>query len=213
MLLVLSVLVIAGGYVIWLVFRPVSPAPVASPFASGNIVKPSGIPESKLTNDDLLGLSFELPTGHKVIKETEEEYSKRANGQIRKNFNYYVLYNPAEFVEAFYVLPDSENNPDKAILAVWVFENPEDLDPGKFYGRYWYYPFVWGDFTARKNEIAPGDIELIDAKEGRFGVVDYREGKPKFIYLPLGGKGLMLQIQYPDGNSTAKEILKSFKFE
>lgn len=184
----------------------------------GNDVPPGVIyqkpsPTSEMVSIESLGLKFGLPAGYKVVKETEKEYFMRANGQIRKNFNYYVLYNPAEFAEAFYVTADSEKNLDKAILTVWVFQNPEDLDPEKFYEKYWYYPFVWGDFTARKNEITPKDIELIGGKEGKFGVVGYRDEKPKFIYLPLRGKNLMIQIQLPDGNLTAKEILQSFKFE
>src|SRR3989344_5252124 len=178
-----------------------------------NEISPPASPKAANSSDDLLGLSFEIPSGYKMIKETEEEYFKRANGQIRKNFNYYVLYNPAEFAEAFYVLAGSENNPDKAILTVWVFQNPEDLDPEKFYGKYWYYPFVWGEFSSAKNKIAPVDLELVGGKESKFGVVDYRDNKPKFSYLPLRDKKLMMQIQYPDDNPVAEDILRSFKFE
>lgn len=183
----------------------------AVPIQISPLVSPS--PKSQSMFDDKLGLNFDIPSGFSLKKETEEEYFKRANGPIRKNFNYYVLYNPAEFLEAFYIIPDSENNLDKAILTVWVFQNPEGLDAGRFYDKYWYYPFVWGEFSAAKNKIAPEDIELIDSKEGRFGVVDYREGKPEFIYLQLKDKNLMLQIQFPSENLTAKEILKSFRFE
>jgi len=185
--------------------------------AAVQVVKPEATPSAKPDYqeiiDEVIGLTFKMPLNFNLVTETEEEYFKRANGQIRKNFNYYVLYNPAEFAEAFYVLPEAENNLDKAVLTVWVFQNPENLDAEKFYGKYWYYPFVWGDFTAAKNKIAPESIELVDGKEGQFGVVDYRDGKPKFMYLPIRDKNLMLQIQYPDGNLTAKEILQSFKFK
>lgn len=202
---------IAGFFFLKNSSQPQAPEPVQ--VASTNQVNPSSNPSTATVSDDLLGLSFAVPAGLKVVKETEEEYFKRANGNIRKNFNGYIFYFPADFVESFYILSESEDNPDKALLTVWVFQNPDSLDAIKFYEKYWYYPFVWGDFTSRKHEIEPKDIELIDSKEGRFGIVDYRDGKPKFIYLPLRDKNLMLQIQYPDGNATAKEILNSFKFE
>jgi hypothetical protein len=98
-------------------------------------------------------------------------------------------------------------------MTVWVFKNPDNLDAVKFFEKYWYYPFVWGDFTSIRNEIAPKDIELIGGKEGQFGIVGYRDGKPKMIYLPLKEKNLMAQIQFPGDNVEAKEILRSFKFE
>lgn len=175
---------------------------------------PSPSPKSQAIFDELTGLKFEIPKGFNLKKETESEYFKRAFGDIRKNFNYYVLYTPAEFSEAFYVVADSENDLDKAILTVWVFKNPENQDAKSFYAKYWYYPFVWGDFTAAKNKIAPESIELISGKEGAYGIVDYRDGKPKFIYLPLRDKNLMLQIHLNSGgNLTGQDILRSFQFE
>lgn len=177
---------------------------------------PSSTPakSSRIIPNDLLGLEFEIPDGYNLKKETEQEYFKRANGDIRKNFTYYVQYSPAQMAESFYIISDSENNLDKASLSVWIFKNPDNLNPEKFYGKFWYYPFVWGDFTDAKNKIAPESGELIGGKEGKSGTVDYREGKPKFIYLPLNEKNLMLQIQIPtEGNQTGKEILESFKFE
>ena len=87
-------------------------------------VFPSPSPKIQIVSDDLIGLQFEIPAGFNLIKETEPEYFKRENGDIRKNFNYYVLYSPAEFAEASYILPDGEKNLDKAILTFWVFKNP-----------------------------------------------------------------------------------------
>lgn len=178
------------------------------------IVKPSPSPYKQEITDDLLGLKFEIPQKFSLKKETEEEYFKRAFGNTRKNFSSYVLYPPAKFTEAFYIVPVSENNLDNALLTVWVFQNPDNLDANAFYAKYWYYPFVWGDFTGRKNQIAPESVELIVGKEGSYGVVDYREGKPKFIYLPLRDKSLMLQIHLKsEGNLIGQEILQSFRFE
>lgn len=166
------------------------------------------------TTINSLGLKLEIPEGFKKVDETEKQYFKRANGDIRKNFNYYVQYNPPEFVDSFYILEKGNNNLDKSKISVVVFKNPDNFDGQKFYKEYWYYPFVWGDYTALKNKIEPENIELIGGKEGKSGIVDYREGKPKFIYLPLIGKNLMLQIQMPTiGNEIGKQILGSFKFE
>lgn len=185
----------------------------AAPLKSLQII-PSSSPKDLTILDDMTGLKFEVPSGLTVKRETEAEYFKRAFGNIRKNFNYYVLYNPAEFAEAFYVMPSSETNLDKALLTAWVFQNPDNMDAKAFYSKYWYYPFVWGDFTAAKNSIAPESIEIIGGKEGFYGMVDYREGTPKFIYIPLKDKNLMMQINLPsEGNLTGQDILRSFKFE
>ena len=215
LLLVLILILTVGVGVFYIQFYrtdTTSEAAVAIvPIKTKTLSSPS--PAKQVSSIESLGLSFEVPEGFSLKEETEEEYFKRAFGNIRKNFSGYVLYSPAEFAESFYIVADGENNLDKSILTVWAFQNPESLDPKAFYNKYWYYPFVWGDFSAKKNNIAPESIELIDGKEGQFGVVDFREEKPKFIYLPLNDKNLMLQIQYPNGSLTAKEILRSFKFE
>lgn len=169
---------------------------------------------SQTITDDILKASLTIPQGYKLVRETEEEYFKRANGQISKNFNYYVQYPPAEFAESFYILPNEENNLDKSVLAFWVFQNPNNLTPIDFYKRYWYYPFVWGDYTQARNKIAPEQLIQIGGKDGMYGIVDYRSGKPKFIYLQLADKNLMVQTQLPSENNPAGEqVLQSLKFE
>lgn len=171
-------------------------------------------PQPQSITDDLLDLKLEIPVGYRKVSETEKEYFIRANGEIRKNFGSYIQYPPAEMVEGFYILSDSEKNLDQANLSIWVFKNPDNLDPQKFYSKYWYYPFVWGDFSAGKNKIAPEKKEILGGKEGESGIVDFREGKPKFIYILLKDKNLMMQIQLPSvGNEAGNKILNSFKFE
>lgn len=177
------------------------------------VASPTANSEDQVMRDSLLGLKFEIPIKYSVKKETEEEYFKRAYGNIRKNFGSYVLYSPAEFAEAFYIISDSENNLDKATVTVWVFKNPEGLDAKEFYDKFWYYPFVWGDFTQAKSEISPANTELINGREVLSGVVGYRDGKPKYIYLPLMDKELMMQIQFKNEDLIAKEIVQSFRFE
>lgn len=214
LLLILGLVIAIGIGVFFVQFSRTNTSSEASALLQSSKIMPSPSPKSKTVFDEPTGLIFEVPIGFSVKKETEKEYFKRAFGDIRKNFNYYVLYEPAEFSEAFYVVADSESNLDKAILTIWVFQNPDNLDASAFYTKYWYYPFVWGDFTERKNQIAPQTIELIGSKEGSYGTVDYRDGKPKYIYLPLMDKGLMMQIQLPTvGNTIGQGILRSFKFE
>ena len=163
--------------------------------------------------NETLGFEFTVPDGYYVFEENEEQFHKRSNGEMRKNFNSTLYYPPAQFITSLYLI-DEEKDFDKSPLSIWVFENPENLDAAGFYKKYWYYPFIWGDFTSAKEKIAPENMELIGGKEGMSGVVNYREGKPKFIYLPLEDKDLMLQIQFPtQNNEEGKHILESLKFE
>lgn len=211
-LLLIIILIVAIGVVGVFYYQFISKSPGAQPNFSN--ITPSPTPVKREVFDELPGLKFNLPKTFRLKKETEEQYFKRVFGNIRKNFNTYVLYPPAEFAEAYYIVPERENNLDNAILTVWAFQNPDNLDAKTFYDKYWYYPFVWGDFTERKNLIAPESIEFIGGKEGMYGVVDYRDGKPKFVYLSLRDKNLMLQIHLPtEGNLAGQDILRSFKFE
>ncbi len=173
------------------------------------------LPQSTVFKNDEIGLEVSLPQGFSVKPETEAEYFKRANGDIRKNFTYYVQYPPPDFVDSFYVMEGGQSDPDKAKLSILVFQNPEKLNPQEFYKQYWYYPFIWGEFSmSEKNKIAPDGIELLNGKEASFSVVDFRPGKPKFIYLPYGQKDLMLQIHLPsENNEVGNKILESLKLE
>ena len=151
--------------------------------------------------------NFSLTTDPRLeaVEETEDQFEKRVNGNMRKNFTSYIQYAPAQFVNAFYLLGEDKNY-DQAPLSVWVFENPAGLDPQGFYKKYWYYPFVWGDFTSAKNKIAPETEEIIDGKIGYSGVVNYRPANPKFIYLQYKEKMYLFRLV---GDT---DILKGFKF-
>lgn len=201
-----AILTSAGVY--WSSFKKASEVVIQE-----KMVSPTPPNETNYENAQL-GFKLVLPGGFLVKEESEKDYFKRSNGDVRKNFTYYIQYLPPDFINSFYVLENGEDNLDKAKLAIVVFKNPDNLDAQKFYNKYWYYPFVWGDFTAGKNKIAPENIEQIGGKEGKYGIVDYREGKPKFIYLPLESKDLMFQIQLPSqGNEAGQKILESLKFE
>lgn len=214
LLLIFGLVIAIGIGVFFIQFSRTNTSSEASILLQSSKIMPSPSPKNQAVFDEFTGLKFEISEGFSVKRETEEEYFTRALGNSRKNFTGYVLYPPAEFTEAFYIISDAEKNLDKAVIAVWVFQNSEALTPKAFYDKYWYYPFVWGDFTGRKVEIAPETAEVVGGKEGLSGIVSYREGKPKYIYLPLIDKKLMMQIQLPTvGNAIGQGILRSFKFE
>lgn len=176
---------------------------------------PSKSPEKVQYNDSEVGFNVTIPEGYEVKEESEAEYFKRAYGDIRKNFTYYVQYSPAEFVNSYYFLKKGESDPENAALSIVVFQNPDNLTPEAFYNKYWYYPFVWGEFSqSEKSKIAPTNIELIAGKEAGTAVVSYRDSNPKFIYLPLGSKNLMFQLHLPtENNKAGEELYKSIILE
>jgi hypothetical protein len=156
-------------------------------------------------NNDTLGFMFIIPEGAFIKEETEAEFHKRSNGEMRKNFAYYIKYPPAEFVNSLYVL-NKDNDYENAPLSLWIFENPDNLDAAAFYKRYWYYPFIWGDYTSAKEKIAPTLNFEISEATGSLGMAAFKPNSPKFIYLPKNGKMYLFKTV---GNSNT---LDSFKF-
>lgn len=166
---------------------------------------PIPTPPAQVYTDESGQFSFTVPDGFTVKQETEEEFHQRANGNIRKNFTGYIQYAPPEFVSSLYVLGDDQNY-EEARLSIWISDNPNNLDAEAFYKKYWYYPYLWGDFTSAKNKTAPVTEETIDGVKAYFGVVDYRPKSPKFIYLNKDGKMYLFRV-IGDG-----EILKRLTF-
>lgn len=157
---------------------------------------------------------FKYSKDLKVKEDSEEEFNQRAAGSVsksvgdfRKNFKGYVQYEPGKFLGGVAVLDKSglyEQNP----FTLWVFDNPEDLSIDAWYRNYWYYPFVWGDFTYKgKVELAPKDEATISGTLAKSGVIDYQPGKPKFVYLSKDKKMYLFRI-IGEGD----KILQSFKF-
>ncbi len=170
--------------------------------------KPSLTPQNTDYQDPETGFTIKVPESFEVKEESEAEYFKRAYGDIRKNFTYYVQYPPAEFVNSYYFLRKGESDPENAALAVVVYKNPDNLTPEAFYKKYWYYPFVWGEFNeSEKSKISPKNIELINGREAGTAIVNYRDANPKFIYLPSGSKNLIFQLHLPTENNKAGEDL------
>ena len=197
-LIILTVLISLGlvGYLIFTNKSPVSP----------KIISPKVEESSKIYKSQSLGFEF-LYDGYSVKEDSEEEFDNRGNGDFRKNFKSYVGYEPGKFVGAVVVLKDNsyQENP----LTVWIFDNPSGLSIDNWYKNFWYYPFVWGDFTSMgKITLAPKDEVTVSGQIGKSGVIDYQPGKPKFVYVSLNEKMFLFRIIGEEGS----KILESFKF-
>lgn len=163
-------------------------------------------PNPEIYENPDLDLRFKYPVEYEVKEETEAQFHKRSNGDMRKNFNSTLFYPPAEFITSLYVAKPGEDLKD-AGLSIWVFENPDNLTPQAFYKKYWYYPFIWGDFTYAKEKIAPSEDFKLGEATASSSIVEYQTGSPRFAYLSRGGKMFLFKT---NGND---EILKSIIFE
>lgn len=172
-------------------------------------VSPASYNNYKNYINQKLGFEFQYSDKDITIKEdTEEEFNKRGNGDFRKNFKGYVGYEPGKFLGAVVVL-DKDQKFDTNPLTIWVFNNPSNLSIDNWYKNYWYYPFVWGDFTyTGKFVLAPKQEATVAGQLGKSGVIDYQPGKPKFIYVSKDQKIYLFRII---GNAS-DQILATFKF-
>lgn len=162
----------------------------------------------KIYTNQNLGFEFKYPKDWKVMEDSEEEFNRRGNGDFRKNFKGYVTYEPGKFLGAVVAL-GKDNSYDTNPFTLWVFDNPQDLSIDVWYKNYWYYPFVWGDYTyTGKYELAPKKEATISGQMGKSGIIDYQPGKPKFVYLSRDKKIYLFRIIGADGD----KILESFKF-
>lgn len=201
LIIITALLALAGGVYVYKGTQKLPPTQTPSPY--------NNYDNYKTYSHKTLGFQFEYGGKDLTAKEdTEEESDKRGNGNFRKNFKGYIRYEPGEFLGAVVVL-DKDGNFDTNPLTIWVFDNPDGLDIDSWYKKYWYYPFVWGDFTHKgKVELAPKDEATISGQMGKSGVVDYKEDKPKFVYVSKDQKMYLFRIIGESGD----KILPSFKF-
>ncbi len=175
-----------------------------------NLITPKS--EPKIYSSSEFGISFEYPKeDFSVVEESEEEFNIRGNGQFRKNFTGYVGYAPGKALGSVVVLDESKDF-DTAPFSVWVFNNPDNLDPESWFDKYWYYPYIWGDFTSRANLIAPTLTATVSGQLGGYNIADYREGKPQFILVPYNDKMYLFKFPTKGKPKVVGEILESFKF-
>lgn len=166
------------------------------------------VSDTKTYLNSEFNFEFKYSKDLKAIMDSEEEFNKRGNGDYKKNFKGYVMYEPGKFLGGALVLGKDmsyETNP----FTLWVFDNPQDLSIDSWYKNYWYYPFVWGDFTSKgKVELAPKDEATISGQLSKSGVIDYQPGKPKFVYIAKDKKMYLFRIIGESGD----KILNTFKF-
>lgn len=162
---------------------------------------PTPVSTRLVYQDNELKFQFEYPDEFEVVNESEEQYSERTKTQYRKNFKYYVAYEPPKFIKSFVVKPKSlaltEDQFAKVPFYLWIFENPDKLTSEKWYEKYWYYPFFWGVYDSRKAEIKPASGEA---------EISFSPGKPKLILLPKDDKMFLFKIMENGG-----KILETFK--
>lgn len=179
----------------------------------------------KYSNPDL-GFEINLPQELSVKEGSEKAYYQRMagkdynssrineknlffeykNADLRGNFANYVGYQPGEVLGVFEVLDNLENY-DQSPLNIWVFDNPNNLTIDQWYENYWYYPFVWGDFSKDgKTKTVPVDDLSFPGLGAKSAVVDYQPGKPKFVYISGNGKIYLFKTL-----SGGDQILSSFK--
>lgn len=178
---------------------PASQTPYMPTFA------PETQPSSSIYENPELNLNLKIPQEYTIKEETEEEFHKRSNGDMRKNFNSTLFYEPAKFVTSLYVVKPNQD-PKEAPLSIWVFENPDNLTAAGFYKKYWYYPFIWGDFTSAKEKIAPEIEFIIGDATASSSTATYQPNSPKFIYLPKGDKMYLFK------ENEDSDLLKSLIF-
>ena len=203
----LVLLLIAGGIYFYPKTKKENTSPtVVKTEITESVNDTSGIKEYSNQN---LGFSFQYPKELSVKEDTEEEFNKRGNGDFRKNFRSYIEYEPGGFVGAVVVLED-EQDYDANPLTLWVFDNSDDLTIEDWHDKYWYYPFVWGDFSSRgKIDYAPTEISTISGQLTKSKVLDYQPNKPKFVYLENNKKMYLFRVVGLMG----EEILETINLE
>lgn len=158
--------------------------------------------EQNIYKDQALGFSLQIPDGYELVPETEEEFHERNKTNYRKNFKYYVTYEPPAVLKILTLKGHSENLAslwDSSHFSLWIFDNPYNITIDAWYDKFWYYPFLWGQFnTPDKAKIAP-------KQEGT--IIDYQPGKPKFVYIPHQNKMFLIRILGEDG----EKIFNSLK--
>lgn len=165
----------------------------------------AGKAEQETYTGSQLAIKFEYGKDLSVKEDSEEEFNKRGNGDFRKNFKGYVGYEPGKFVGAVLVL-DKQASYDTNPFTVRIFENPDNLTIDQWYEKFWYYPFVWGDFTDRNKKASPQNIATISGQAANYGVVDYQPGKPKFVYLSKDKKMYLFRIIGETGNKILSTV-------
>lgn len=191
--------------------------PIPSPSLSPKQVSPtpSSTPIPSITQKTYTSTGFNFqftyPSDLEIKSDSEEDYSLKNGGDVRKNFTGYVRYEPGKVLTAFSVLGNNSSF-ENSSFTIWVFDNPNNLIPEDWFGKYWYYPFLWGQFNPpEKRLLAPENETTVGGKVEKYAKVDYQQGSPKYFYIPIKNVMLLIRILTKPDN-TGDKILSTFKF-
>jgi len=196
----------------WFINKPGDFNSELNPVGS-SVTSPKSSKKTRSTYENkILGFKFDYSNDLTAKEDSEEAFNKRGNGDFRKNFTGYVQYSPGKFLGAVVVL-DSSANFGSSPFTLWVFDNPDNLSETAWYDKYWYFPFVWGDFSSdTKSKVAPKMDATISSQLAKSAVLTDQKNKYKFIYLNSKGKMFMFRLFADLPNSSiGDQILSSFK--
>lgn len=163
------------------------------------------------TNTDY-HFSFTYPAVLTVQNDSEEAYFNRFGGNARENFTSYVKYEPGKVLLAVSVL-SRDASFDNSLFTIWVFDNPNNLTIDSWFGKYWYYPFLWGVFDrGSKSHIELDQEASIAGQVTKYKKVDYQQGSPKYIYLTKNNRMFLIRI-LSTSEHTADDILESLRID
>jgi hypothetical protein len=210
LLLLLFMLLIVGVVVGALLFWPKNTKPEISQVT--NTTVQAQAPNHPVSNpqqyqNDLFSFKYDA-SKFEVKTDSEDELFKRENGNARKNFTGYIGYQPALVTEALGLVAKDQQIED-APLAIWVFENPDNLDAQGWFGRYWYYPFNWGMYEyADRAKISPSKEATISGQVVNYGVIAYQQNSPKYYLIPKEGKMILIKVV----GDEADKVLQTLSF-
>lgn len=190
------------------VYRLTTPLSTSNPPSTLSSPTVPDVSEFNNYSNESLGFLFKHAKNLAVKQDSEEEFNKRENGDFRKNFKGYVMYEPAQVLGAVTVL-EKDNSFDLAPFSVWVFDNSEQLNSSQWFEKYWFYPYLWGVFSEPdKGHIRPEKEATVSGQTVKYSVVSYQPGSPKYILISQNQRIYLLRVVGGEG----EKILQSFKF-
>lgn len=160
-----------------------------------------------------LGFQFEYPSDLIVQNDSEEDFSKRNLGDFRENFNYRAHYYPEKVLGGVSVnKSDSSSFFEEAPFSVWIFDNQNNLTADSWYKKYWFYPFIWGEYESKVSaEYSPKEEIIIGDQKAHFTVIDYQTGVPILILIPLDKKMFLFRL-LSNAKVPYDQMINTFKF-
>ncbi len=192
---------------------------ISAPQADNTVIAASNsatIQESPIYQDVNYGFKFSYPSGYHIIYDSEDEYNKRGLTNFRANFTGFIGYPPPSLLEAIELQKAGDTSRDRfdtAQFTLWIFSNPNNLDPNQWYYKYWYYPFVWGDFASPdREEAAPTNESSISGQPANFQIIGYQPGIPKYVYIPYKNDMFLFRLISTPDTSVDTKVMSSFTF-